>query len=74
MNKFNNMVHQKFWNKTDPKDAKLLALTTEVQDLKSQLKCTDVESSSGSNKKKGNFQLDAWRLKKGKDKKVVDGV
>lgn len=74
VNKFNNMVHQKLWNKADPKDAKLLALTTEVQDLKSQLKCTAVESSFGSNKRNGNSQLDAWRMKKGDEKKIVDGI
>ena len=26
--KYNNMVLQKIWNQTDPKDAKILALTT----------------------------------------------
>ncbi len=74
INKYNNMVHQKLWNKADPKDAKLLALTTEVQDLKTQLKLNDADGASGSNKRKGNFQLEAWRMKKGEEKKVVDGV
>ena len=74
INKYNNMIHQKLWNKADPKDAKLLALTTEVQDLKTQLKCNDADGASSANKRKGNFQLEAWRMTKGEEKKVVNGV
>jgi len=74
INKYNNLVHQKIWNKADPKDAKLLALTTEVQDLKSQIKSSEYEGASGTSKCKGNFQLEAWRMKKDVAKKVVDGV
>ena len=36
--KYNNMVAQKEWNKTDPKDAKILALTTRLNKLEKEKK------------------------------------
>ena len=46
INKYNNMIHQKLWNKADPKDTKLLALSTEVQDLKTQIKRNNADGAS----------------------------
>ena len=37
INNFNNMVHKKLWNKADPNDGKLLALTTELEDLNEEV-------------------------------------
>ncbi len=37
INNCNNMVHKKLWNKADPKNGKLLALTTELEDLNEEV-------------------------------------
>ena len=35
--KYNNMVEQRTWKEKDPKDAKIIALATQVEALKSQM-------------------------------------
>ena len=69
-NKFNNMVHQNLWNKLDPKDEKLLALTTKLQDLKAQMNSFDSAYSRGKqNQNLEGHQLEAWQIKKGEEMK-----
>ena len=49
-------------NQVDPKDVKLLGLTTEIQDPKSQLKSSDGDETGGSSRRKQvqcNHQLEA---------------
>ena len=69
--KYNNMVSQHKWNQTDPKDAKIVALTSQLKDIQKKLD-TNPPTNPPKNDKKmvGNA---SWRYKKEGDTKVVDG-
>jgi hypothetical protein len=75
--KYINMVSLDEWNKQDPKDVKIAALTTQLQDLKHHVLTTDSgdnkDKATGTSKKRGG-QIDAWRMKKKGNHKRVDGV
>jgi hypothetical protein len=67
---YNNAVHNKTWNKPDPKDAKLIALTTQLEKLlkssgNQTALATDGSSSSSKPASKPRNVIDEWRKKKG---------
>ena len=74
--KYNNMVAKKEWKETEPSNAKLAALTTELNELKEKFVLVTqkgVGSSSGStdNKSKSNKSTVApWRMSKTLGNKV----
>ena len=65
--KYNNMCKQNTWNKSDPKDAKIIALTTQLKSLEDKLGDTTPSAKKG----KG---IPAWRLKKEGETKTVNGT
>ena len=74
---YNNAVHNKTWNKPDPKDAKLIALTTQLEKfIKSSgnqtALATDGKPSAKPTSKPRNV-IDDWRKKKGTAKVTKDG-
>ena len=77
--KYNNMKKQNTWNQTNPKDAKIMALTTKLQKLENQVACYAV--SSGTHQDKSNAKggkssggIDKWRMKNVGQSKTVNGV
>ena len=54
--KYMNMVEQKEWNKVDPRDAQILALTTVVQEMREQHSVNTV--SGDRQKRNGSTTLD----------------
>ena len=54
----NNMCSNGSWNSIDPKDAKIIALTTEVNNVKQEL----LASKRGGNTSTNSFILDPWHL------------
>lgn len=84
--RYNNMETKKLWNKVDPHDAQLMAIATELKELKSQqTKATALVSVSNTdlpkNPPKGNGRrtddkfingVARWRTVKDGDTKVVD--
>jgi hypothetical protein len=67
--KYNNMVMQKTWKQTESKNAKIVALTTQVQNLEKKLNSGDYKKSSGGNsnhdnKKSSKLNVAEWRLTK----------
>ena len=58
--KFNNMVLQKLWNRTDPKDATILALSTKLDLLATALSTSTTIIEKPSNKKNGG----GWKPEK----------
>ena len=81
--KYNNLRKQKTWNQVDPKDAKIVALTTKVENLAQALatnssasgRDSDANRSDKKGKKDGKYPpLPVWRKKKDGASKVVDGV
>ena len=71
---YNNAVSSNRWEYSDPKDAKILALTTKVNQLEALMKISahatqkqthEVSNSSGnSNGNSKYLTIDAWRMKK----------
>ena len=66
---YNNIVAEGEWKTTKSKDSKLIALTTEVENLQKQLTTVQNESkqatSSGNNFRSNNdYVIDDWRKKK----------
>ena len=45
--KYNNMVKQQLWNQTDPKDTKILVLTTKLEVMESTFNTTVTKHSKG---------------------------
>ena len=63
--KYNNLVHQKTWKSVDGRDAKLVALATQVKTLEEKLasnKKTGSNDNGTSSTKKKN--IEEWRLTK----------
>ena len=55
LTKYNNMFKQGIWNKQDPKDAKILALTTQLKTIEHKLESTKalpVDTTNGNNNSK----------------------
>jgi len=80
--KYNNMDQKGIWNKVDPRDAKIMALTTMVETMKGNQKggtVLAVESQNQAawqNKTTNNDFIDGlarWRIKHVGESKVVDG-
>ena len=76
LSKYNNMVKQKTWDEKNPKDAKIIALATQVEALQSQTfsknKSGEATTFSGNeNPNKRKTDLPDWRMKKGG--RVEDG-
>ena len=75
--KYNNMVKQKIWTQTDPKDAKILALTTLNNELQNGKKAgksyAGAVTGGGVAEKEWVFTLDPWRIVKEGSSKTVDG-
>jgi hypothetical protein len=74
---YNNAVHNKTWNKPDPKDAKLIALTTQLEKLlkssgNQTALATDSSSSAKQTPKPRNI-IEDWRKKKGAATVTKDG-
>ena len=74
---YNNAVHHKTWNKPDPKDAKLIALTTQLEKLlkssgNQTALTTDAKTSAKQPFKPRNI-INEWRKKKGVAKVTKDG-
>lgn len=77
------MVTKKLWNKVDPRDAQLMALTTQLVELKMQQNdAAALATSSNPNPPKGNDRktdenfidgVARWRTVKEGDMEVVDG-
>ena len=74
--KYNNMVKLGRWKQAEPKDATIVALTTQIRNLENKIshppKASGGGGSSGSsNNRNSNFTLDEWRIKfEGKEKTV----
>ena len=75
--KYNNMVKQKIWTQTDPKDAKILALTTLNHELQNGKKAgksyAGAVTGGGVVEKEWVFTLDLWCIIKESSSKTVDG-
>ena len=80
---YNNMVKQKLWSQTNPKDTKKIALTTLNNELQHGKKCSSsgnsgksyagAVSGGGSVDKEWKFTLDPWCIVKEVQTKAVDG-
>ena len=72
---YNNAVSTNRWDYSDPKDAKILALTTKVDQLEARMKLSANATtqkppykqpfSDNSNSNSKYLTIDAWRMKKG---------
>ena len=84
LSKYNNMVEQRTWNEKDPKDAKIIALATQVETLRSQIGSNTYKNNGGSatntshnshpGQQKKRTNMPEWRMKKKGPMKIVDGV
>lgn len=73
--KYNNMVKQKIWNKQSPKDAKIMALATELRNLKDSVtNYGGGKSKNSSTSKNLRINIPEWRMLNTGPTKVVDGV
>ena len=77
---YQNMVTLKEWNKQDPRDAKIVALTTSLKEVKEQLALTTTKSDKSNNSNGNSHQnadgsptIEAWRKVKDGDSKTVKG-
>ena len=80
---YNNAVSANRWEYSDPKDAKILALTTKVDQLEAQMKLSanattqkppsQQTSSDNSNGNSKYLKIDDWRKKKGEPMIKKDG-
>ena len=75
---YNNAITANRWQTTDPKDAKIVALTTQVEklvEMQSQL-AANATQAPAQNRNSSRFQfteIAAWRMKKGPEKHEKDG-
>ena len=76
--KYNNMVKLGRWKQVEPKNATILALTTQIKNLENKIGNTSNSSGGGlpgsNNNKNPKFTLEAWRIKFDGKEKTVDGV
>lgn len=72
---YNNMVKLKTWDKQDPRDAQILALTTKVANMEKKEQETTkppANARTGDDPNKGSNTIEAWRYKKSGNTKTVD--
>ena len=76
--KYNNMAKLGRWKQVEPKDATIVALTTQIKNLENKIGNTSNSSGGGlsgsNNNKNPKFTLEAWRIKFDGKEKTVDGV
>ena len=75
---YNNAITANRWQTTDPKDAKIIALTTQVQKLVEMQTplVANATQATNQNRNPSRFQfteIAAWRMKKGPEKLEKDG-
>ena len=75
---YNNAITANRWQTTDPKDAKIIALTTQVEKLvemqtKMAENATQAPSQSRGNSRFQFTEIAAWRMKKGPDQMDKNG-
>ena len=68
--KYNNMVLQNIWNRTDSKDSKILALATKVEVLNTAFSTATYTASyfssfTNNNNEKKKYVPEEWKIKKG---------
>ena len=72
------MVKLGRWKQVEPKDATIVALTTQVKNLENKISHASNSSSGGpsgsNNHKNPKFTLEEWRIKFEGKEKTVDGV
>lgn len=63
---YNNMYVKKTWNQKNKDEDKIVALTTQLNEMKEKLKGKDNDSSSSKKDKVkiGKYEIAAWRIKK----------
>lgn len=78
---YNNLVSKDEWIKVDPKDARIMALTTELEQLKKGTAGIDKPKGNGNGNGNGNgtdpnkyFGVDKWRTENKGATIVRDGV
>ena len=76
--KYNNMVKQGCWKKVEPKDAIIVALTTQIRNLENKISSTTTTLGGGSSASNNNMNpkctLEGWRIKFDGKEKTVDDV
>ena len=71
--KFTNMESTNTWSHVDPREVKLLALTTRIQELENmKMKPFTGEKDSGGNNH-GSYQIEEWRFVKDGETVSTDG-
>ena len=71
---YNNMCTDQSWNALDPKDAKIVALRTEINNVREELKKAHDNNTKSSSSGTPDFTIDQWRKEKGPDEIAKDGV
>ena len=73
---YNNAVSSNRWKDSDPKDAKIMALSTKLEELQQQIKfsvhSTQNQAKSSANNSK-YLTIEAWRMTKGEPTVQRDG-
>ena len=76
--KYNNMAKLGRWKQVEPKNATIVALTTQIKNLENKIGNTSNSSGGGlpgsNNNKNSKFTLEAWRIKFDGKEKTMDGV
>ena len=76
--KYNNMMRMGRWKQVEQKDATIVALTTQINNLESKINSTSNSLGGGlsgsNNSKNPKFTLDEWRIKFEGKEKTIDGV
>ena len=76
--RYNNMVEKRYWHKVDPRDAQILALTTIMENMKTNSGGTVLVTKADAYKEKTTNDelingLECWRTVKTDETKVVKG-
>ena len=70
----NNVCTNKTWSTVDPKDAKILALHTEINQVKEELKKAKGSDQKGNKSGARDYTIEQWREEKGPDEIAKDNV
>lgn len=70
------MAKQGRWKQVKPKDATIVAMTTQIENLDNKISSSTTSSGSGfsNNNKNATFTLKDWRIQFDGKEKTVDGV